>query len=403
MSPVLTRERSLPVERAIKLARNVDVVKGHQNRPSVLCLNRASFSYDIDALRRYAPRLSWAFLNTSDLHNHICDWIPERYQFQEKYAEYDDADARHVWADALRFGRVLLSKLHTTINLRAVMAANWDYWTDEALRLACADLKIPFVTLLREMPILPFDAEVEGNFYQSYTLRPNIATACVGGKSMANVLEKCGVLPADKIQITGLPRFDRWHSLEDKSPSPRPTFVLFEFSDSTYLAPSAWKETVEIFVRKAHEYPQARFIVKLKPNTSNMKELREAVPQCEFMANEHLWDILPQARMVIGYNSMALIESLLSSARIVIPQWGDAQRPQREQALMPSDKTWAQGIEYARYPQHMESMIETAMDGMLPLSEEQSAARRQCFDEFFHFDPQRLASKAVEDVVMGLI
>jgi hypothetical protein len=58
----------------------------------------------------------------------------------------------------------------------------------------------------------------------------------------------------------------------------------------------------------------------------------------QLILNANLLELMSQARAVIGFNSLALLESLLSPARICVPNWADAAGDPENQMLEPSDE-----------------------------------------------------------------
>ncbi|MHB1208003.1 MAG: hypothetical protein ACYCZX_20730, partial [Rhodospirillaceae bacterium] len=207
----------------VAILRAVEMLgKPAPDKPAILCITRGDFSVDALNLSFRLPAYNWLFLSHGMLKKVQRPWLPEELMHQGEYARYKGPVYDAAWGKSKAMCVTALQYMIAKRKVVAVMAANFDYWQDEGMRLACAELKLPFLVLLREHSIIPFDIVLTGNFYLKSPVTPYAAGVAVAGPTSMEVLTKCNVFGADKIWVTGLPRYDPWiDNLRDKAPRKR--------------------------------------------------------------------------------------------------------------------------------------------------------------------------------------
>jgi hypothetical protein len=76
-----------------------------------------------------------------------------------------------------------------------------------------------------------------------------------------------------------------------------------------------------------------------------------------------LFDLFPRSRVVVGYNSLALLEAMLTDAPVVIPCWGET-RAQRSQLLLDyEDPLTRRVVNFADTPEAFADLLTRAAQG----------------------------------------
>src|SRR5690606_7648387 len=112
-----------------------------------------------------------------------------------------------------RFGIGLLREAQKVMQVDAVAAANIDYWQDEALKLGCRRLGIPFLVLCRENYTIPWTVPWMHDHLEKSGFRFEGQGLAVFSQATKDAFAP-GFDNADDIWITGAPRYDRWMHLE---------------------------------------------------------------------------------------------------------------------------------------------------------------------------------------------
>ncbi len=305
-----------PHDRGLHLAK----VTGHAGGDNILCLGRLGFNDDVIALRAAAPGLQWPTLPAEYLSKVHGDLVPTGLQTQGN-AYWDK--------ETLEMATALLEALQP----KAVLSANINYWPEASLRAACARLGIPFVVLCREHWCIPCDLDV----WRGSTPAADVAAVCVAGESSRDALTRYGTVAPERVHVTGLPRWDAWR---DMPAVERDLVVLLEYADEAYLAPQNYREVLKVFHGAAWHHGQDQFVIRTKADHT-----------------QPLPELLNRARLVIGFNSLSLIDALLSPAEVAVPHWGDARRGLCELMLWPG----ASAVRFPLSPPDLRTMIDEAM------------------------------------------
>lgn len=366
--------------------------------PSVLCLSRPQFSSDLYALRKsgFSSRYGWLELQSRYLTEVQSEWVLPQLQVQR----YDQGpQGEEGWTRCAEFGEALLKKLRTRTDLVAVMSANFDYWIDEGLRRACKALGIPFLILLREVCLC---RSIADSHYRTYTFRPDVDGVAVAGETTKDMLLKWRLAQENKIFVTGLPRFDWWLRKEIQ-PWPRECIVLFTFAGSDYLAEETFYETLEQFVYASirHKDRNIDFVVKCKhdPDRAGMEMvLASRFPDhnITLVVQTVFPGLLGMARGIIGFNSLAMVESCLSQAPLYNPYWGDATTP--DQVFTPADHEAAKHITFLRSPAALAATLDR-LAAARPEPAHDPEQRLAIVQRYIDFAEDRPATPRIDDFV----
>jgi hypothetical protein len=371
-------------------------------RPSVLCLYRPLFAKDLEELRR-RTNVNWLYVNNEFLAHVQSAWVPAEMRVEAEYQKTHLPQYEPYWAQLERFGVGFLSALHRQWPIDAVMASHIDYWHGEGVRLGARRLGIPFLALCREHMCLPIEQETVRRFFTGFKWEGD--GVAVFGQSTKDIFVNSGACRADQVVVTGPPRLDIWRDVPPRV-EPNNLIILLSYRDPDYRAPRSFLETLRIFRDVAARSPDdAVFWVKSK-DAKDTEEIRALVGSARrnFVIDHDapLYELFPRARLVVGFNSLSIVEALLTSARVAIPCWGDADRQREELIFNPDDAGSAGIIDFARSPEALREQLALAAVGRLaePAS---TAARRGVVQKILHYPDEHSCSQAVENFVTAQI
>lgn len=309
--------------------------------------------------------------------------------------------------DLTEFGVAFLTEASNTQRIDAVMAANVDYWQDEALKLACLELNIPFLVLCRENYTIP---------WTSPWLHRRIADAEFkfegAGVACFSEATKCAIAPGIRdmsdIWVTGAPRYDRWLDLRPLSHEQKTYVSLITFNQPGYGAQDVFKEVLHRFAEAAisSANPKIKWLVKCKKR-ADMQDVQEKLPaharkRLIFTFGTPLFDLFPKSKLVIGYNSLAIAEAILADAAVVMPWWGQSRPPKSDLLLDPDDPAVGAVIHVAESPEILAIIIKRAAAGE-DLRKGTPEQRRHVFTRHLHIPQSGHASSEVEAFVRHYI
>jgi hypothetical protein len=386
---------------ARQLAADINWHEWQPGRPTVLCFSRATFNKDVDEMRR-RTNLNLAGLSTVAVKQAQERWIAPEWQVQTYFTGLLDRQLNSFRPYLVAFGRELLLAAKEYHPVDALMAANSDYWQDEALRLAGRELGIPFITLCRENYTIPVDQKTVLTRYGAGQFRYSGAAIAVYSSPTKDVLVKSGSFTPDMVEVTGAPRFDRWRDIAPRPMNERAYLTIISFASPLYYAPQTYHEAVEA-IGAAYKgvTSSVQAVVKVKKENEVAENKRVAPLLAEqgakFIADWSLFDLLPNSRAVIGYNSMAVAEGLLTEVPVIIPSWGDAVRHELSMFTADSDLD-RRCIYFPTSPAELGALTRKAVTEGLPVLGTRSE-RLQCFSKVIEAPVNTTSSALVEDLV----
>lgn len=396
-----------PQAAGIALANGIDWRSAKPGRITALCLERSQFIKDIEELRRLTD-INWVTINAVKLKERQEQWVPEADRQQGFFSGWlKEERAGHIRATLENFGVAVLEEARRTMRVDAVVTANIDYWQDEAMKLACLRLGIPFLVLCRENYTIPWTVPWHHEYLKKARFHFDGMGLAVFSEATKIAFAPAFEDPAD-IWVTGAPRYDRWLHMAPTPDSEKTHISLITFNDPGYMAVNTFLEVAEIFDRVAREEnrPGLTWLVKCKKRGDRDEVLQrvgsfEGSP-LQFEYDTPLFELYPRSRIVIGYNSLALIEAMLTDAPVVVPCWGET-RPERKDLLLDyNDPLTQRVVTFAETPEQFADLIRRAARGeKLPTGSPED--RRALFRAHLH-DPEicakyPTASSAIEAFV----
>ena len=388
---------------ARKLAQEISWDVVIPDRPTVLVARRAQFSKDIEELSNHT-NLNFAAISAVKVKKAQESWVPEDLRQQTYFAALLRANPA-LLRKLEDFGRAFLTEASRKTGIDAVMVANFDYWQDEAIKLGCTALGIPFLVLSRENYTIPWTspwlrqriADAKFRFYGS-------GVACFSHATKRAMSP--GVADPNDIWVTGAPRYDRWLNIAPRPLSEKTYVTLVTFNLPGYGAQDLFSEVLAEFAATsmAEKGKGVTWLVKCKKR-ADYEEIAAKVPNGHGLALTYdtpLFELFPVSRLVIGYNSLALVEALLTDAAVVIPWWGQTKADASQFLLDPNDPAIAEVIHIARSPEEFAALLQRAASGE-DLKRGSREQRLAIFSRHMQLPQHGTASKAVEEFILHYV
>lgn len=387
------------------VAAKIDWSGWKPHRPTVLCLKRATFIKDVEEARSHTD-LNLVTVGATRIKNVQEKWIPPEWRIQSYFTDLLNHDLEPFRPHLQRFAVALLKSAAAVHPIDAVMAGNTDYWQDEAVRLGCKALGIPFLVLCRENYTIAQDRANVLNHYTKANFRYSGAGVAVYSEISKATMERIGAYPSESIQVTGAPRFDQWLGLRSVPEAERNCITLISYAYKIYEAMQNFRDVAEILTALAAREKKLRFVLKLKKSNEDVDayalypELKDS--NVELTADWPLVDLYPRSRAIIGCNSLAVAEGLLSDAAVIVPAWKDALTNPDTCLYHYTVPEHVKCIYFPRSADEFRMLMERAIAGHLPplgTPEERLA----CFNEHIAFTPGRSAAQKVEAFIRHFI
>lgn len=285
-------------------------------RINLLAPDRSVFRFDLDALDLLAPRLN------------VMRFSSARQLPSMLLGEHAGLEQRQVAApgstrsDPFRWSQPTLERaLGSCVDdglLQGFLSANVDYHQDEPLRRAGTKLGVPFFVLLKETPLSAEHLEWQRRLIGGRAVADRGDHVFVGGPLGALYVE-LGSVSAERLYVTGFPRFDRYRGLDTSVPLDHITFFPPNrlHGHSTEVFDVLLDAVLDLRARTS-----AILVLKCKDNRS-AREVREELSRREdagsavVVTTENPFGPLSRSAVVIGSSTTALAEGLLTRARVV--------------------------------------------------------------------------------------
>jgi hypothetical protein len=392
-----------PAAAGANLAQKIDWRTAVPGRITVLCLERSQFIKDIEELRRLTD-INWVTLNAVRVKDRQERWVPEADRQQGYFSAWlNQKRAGHIKPILEKFGIALLQAAQRRMPIDAVAAANIDYWQDEALKLACKRLGIPFLVLCRENYSIPWTVPWMHDHLKKSGFRFEGAGLAVFSQVTKDAFAP-GFDNPDDIWVTGAPRYDRWLNLQPLPDADKTFLSLITFNDPGYMATETFLEVAKVFddVARKEQKPDLTWLVKCKKRGDRAETLARIGAHgnspLRFEFDTPLFDLYPRSRIVIGYNSLALIEAMLTDAPVVVPCWGETRTIRANLLLDYDDPLTRRVMTFAESPEQLADLLARAARGE-KLMTGSPEDRRALFETHIHVPTDKTASAATEAFV----
>jgi hypothetical protein len=261
-----------------------------------------------------------------------------------------------------RYRTFLQDVLHYVLRLtgiNVIVSGNFAYFAERELHGAAEALGVPFVVLHKENLKSPGRVSYFKDLYRRRRGPFSGRRILVYNAIERDVQTEAGIVPADRINICGMPRLDRSHAWRRAAAGKRlpeqPMILFFSFGAKTGLPALRRKgaggdyleslpefdnlnwdqtarQTMEAIARFAQTNPGIRVVVKSKLSSGQIEIFRVAAGG-QIPANLQLVEggdplfLLQDAWVVVGMNSTALLEALAMGKTVLCPNYAEAADP----------------------------------------------------------------------------
>ena len=291
-------------------------------KKNILCVERGMFESDINELSHRVRKYGWIWLKKSQITVYQTPILPKSHLYQTEYLE-KIKEAPKQWEECIQRSKILIKRFQKEKNICALMLGNIDYWQDYTLRAACKELGIPVLVLQKEYPYNDLLVDKLIDYWRKYNYKPNADAIMVFGKRMKEGYSRLSGFDVNKVFVTGAPRFDRWRSLENYHQSTNEGLLIFSFMWTS-------KELFLDMLIKISKYFKNENLGKITVKCRIPEDIQTIINICKKEKLENidivkpyaqLYDLVSQSKAVIGFKSLATIESMLSVKPILIPDW----------------------------------------------------------------------------------
>jgi len=403
-SLITTASKLLGPRLAAKLiARTIDYGRVNRNAQTILCLTRPQFAKDIDQLRRHT-KTNWICVKNEFLGHAQKAWLPSQCRLQTRFQQTQGGKYQKAWDKCELFAKYLLLEIEKNLQINGILSAHIDYWQGECLRLAGTKRGISYNVLCREHAYLPIQQEIAVEFYSKFKFKGD--RVCVMGEQMRNVLVNSKSCRPEQVYVTGAPRFDAWReNLSQVQTGGR--FTLLSFRAPEYRAPALFESLLETFLEfsRRSENRSCSFVVKSKDpaDTAAIRAMVKSPPPNLIVDDSFdMPHLLQSSAAVIGFNSLSMVEALMSDAVVVSPFWLEAaELDPRRLVFDPSISFCGDAILWPKSPRELLACLEQVRNSPADLTDADRLARQTSINYVVHYDEGERSSVAVERCLLN--
>jgi hypothetical protein len=276
-----------------------------------------------------------------------------------------------------------------------IVSGNFAYFAERELHAAAEALGVPFIVLHKENLKSPGRVSYFKNLYRRRRGPFEGRRILVYNTTELDVQTEAGIVPADRINICGMPRLDRSHAWRRAAAGKRlpeqPMILFFTFGAKTGLPALRRKgaggdyveslpefdglnweqtaqQTMDAVARFARANPGARVVVKSKLSSAEVEIFRAAaggqVPaNLQLVKGGDPLFLLQEAWAVVGMNTTALLEALAMGKTVLCPHYAEAADPSMRLWIADFGST----VEYAQSPAQLVARLSEIASGPVPL------------------------------------
>lgn len=324
-----------------------------------LSFEKSRFDKDVEAIERFTSIeiIKMPLKVSTSLGEYF---IPEKLRSQKTYhinSLESDFIAKKNFENFLDKIAPLFQK---KLNVESIIVGNFDYWENQEWTKAFNKINIKTYCIYRES--YSWDSRIKWieSLYKSYKNKIPEMQICVFGEQSKDWLKNVPALNDSKIYVTGCPRTDFHHfEIQKKKDVDRKLIILFDYygqnyndslskcshhefifednrnklcliCEQTFYDISAEVTLKFIQLSSKPEFGEYKFIIKTKEDIYSKRLLKDFGENISPESNLQITSsldfntILSSSKVIIGsFRSTAIVESFLSSASIVLPNWDD--------------------------------------------------------------------------------
>lgn len=379
-------------------------------RYTVLCLRRSVFIDDIWAMIKYSGKIKYLSIERKYLTIILASFLKAQEQKDLTENNYHTLPIGQSGKKRYyEYLRRMLPVLRRKLNFQAIASGNFGYVQQQELMRLCKERGIPFVVFHKEGLIAGFFEGADDIYYGRKFLGDRLLV--YNKKILGALLGKVSDLTRERIRLVGVPRLDHYH--HSIPPSLRPQIILFSFFIKQWLPKifpnknlhSLAEQRAQLFhewvINFATRHPEVDVVIKTKAAGFYLDYAREifsSLPRkLPNLFLDNLGDpikLIQKSRVVLGFNSMALIEALLDRKPIFSPFFGD---------LVDEGNPWDYFFGYPKLVNYAKSQQDLEQQLLQSLRSPEQVPVPTEFIEQFVYQPDGKASERAERVIINLI
>lgn len=385
------------------MLKSIEIKGNLRAKKNILCVERSLFEKDVDELSYRIRKYGWVWLKKSQLTVYQNKLIPKKYRGQMEYLNHLDK-IPNEWNECIKKSKILLQRFKDEKKICALLLANLDYWQNYALQVACKDLGIPVIVLQKEYSYNLQHSEYFKDYYKNFT--PIADAIMVFGSRMKNCLSQLKGFDEKKIFVTGAPRIDRWRSIESFEKL-NDGLLIISFNIKERHSPEEkfydMVESISSYIKKQN---LGEITVKCRSEIESSKLInfckKEKLNNVNVIYNANIYDLVLQSKVVIGYNSLAVIESMFSKVPIIIPDWFIENK--NKKMFDSNDEICSKSLEFCKNKEVLlENVGKFLKKDDSKISNETFEARKKFISNFWEYNPHITACSNVQNVIDRVI
>lgn len=343
--------------------------KSREARPTIIFFDRGLFSRDVSSLRKADKKFAWirvpvGFIASSQKH-----LVPREFQEQNGYAEFE-SDPR--WGSCVSFAR----RFHSVAKRRfgpdiIYLDANVDYWQTYAFRMLSSSGELRIYVMSKEIPLTRSPQEAYRRDYKGFWFGGNgifCASPWLAEFFSANLRQSGRIIQA------GIPRLDGYRSYKASDYEGDELLWLTFLDGYGVRSRSAYFDAVKRVAMVANESGR-RLTIKAK-NYSDLSDHKSELPialkNTSSSMSQRLDTFFASSRVVIGANSLSILEALLTPLHVIVPNYLlDASLDLNY--FLEEDFSPSLGLYTANSPSELEKILREALRRPLPDDEDSEA------------------------------
>jgi hypothetical protein len=280
------------------------------------------------------------------------------------------------------FAKRVMARLAARYGFAAIISANFAYYAEREVAAALEELGVAFIVLDKEGRKSPGRVEFFSQIYRQRRGPFGGRRILVCNEIEKSMLLEAGIVAAERLTVTGMPRFDRIHQRRREAAAgsrqggTAKQVLFFSFSATSGLPRIArklgfgvpgglepfaderddwnWDELLtachRAAVTLARRNPGIRVVVKSKARPLEVQAMESSLaaagPRPDNLVTVSGGDpleLILQSDAVFGFNSTALLEALAAGKPLVVPRFAEA----AEAVLQPHIVDLEEAAEYA--------------------------------------------------------
>lgn len=243
----------------------------------------------------------------------------------------------------------ILKKVNKDYNFSSIVSFNFRYYAERELHYAASTNFIKFICLHKESLIFPGEISSYKKVLKNY--------GKYGGKNILvyndyfnKVISSAGIINKKRIQTIGMPRADFYFKSNNSTYKKKKNFLILLINTKRNIKwlnkidkrqikidkkKIIWDNLSKIMIRNVLKFaqtnPNINFIFKSKSKIVDKNFLKKVgldqiyknqkLSNCKLVFKDNTTQLIKESDLIIGFNSTALIESLLANKQVIVPKF----------------------------------------------------------------------------------